>query len=369
MNHRGESYAHDAWSDDMANNKNKRNQAAVMTDVRKIELRDVPMPKIGDNDVGVAVESVGICGSDMHFFEGKAFHIFPDSLPFVLGHECGGTVYAVGKDVKDLVPGNRVALEPGVPCGKCSLCESGRYNLCPNVVFMATPPHDGALMRYIRHPAHKAFKLPDNVTTQEGALIEPLSVGMHAAQQGGVCVGKSVIILGGGCIGLCTLLAAKAYGATQIIVSDLFQNRLDKALELGATEVVCAGKGDSVQGMLALTGGKGADIVFETAGSGITAAQTSFLVKSGGTIVIVGNIFEDVSFSFRNLYRKEAQIKTVFRYRNTYPTAIRAVASGSIQIKSILSEQFSFAEIQQAFDKAVDDKQNCVKALINISED
>ncbi len=343
-----------------------KNQAVVMTDVRKFEIRDIPMPEISDDEVGIQVKNVGICGSDMGFFEGKAFSIFPDSLPFVLGHECAGIIYEVGKNVKNLKIGDRVAIEPGVPCGNCEFCESGRYNLCPDVVFLATPPIEGGLKRYISYPAHKAYKLPDNMSTMEGALIEPLSVGIHAAVRGEVSIGKTVAILGGGCIGLCTLLAAKAWGASQIIVSDLFDNRLNKALEVGATDVVNSKNVDAVEKIMELTGGVGADVVFETAGNAVTAAQTSYIVKRGGTIVMVGNIIKDVPFSFRNMYKKEAQLKSVFRYRNTYPMAIQAVASGRINVKSIVSAEFPFEKSQDAFDRAVDDKLNCVKVVINI---
>lgn len=344
-----------------------KNQAIVMTDVRKFETRDIEMPVIGDDEVGIKVESVGICGSDMHFFEGKAFHIFPNSLPFVLGHECGGVIYAKGRNVKDLGIGDRVAIEPGVPCGTCEFCQSGKYNLCPSVIFLATPPHEGALKRYISFPAHKAFKLPDNVSTLEGALIEPLSVGIHAVVTGEVAPGKTVAILGSGCIGLCTMLAAKAWGASRIIVSDLFKNRLDKALELGADYVVNSSSEDAVARILELTGGQGTDIVFETAGSNVTAAQTSFLVKRGGTIIMVGNVFGDTAFNFRNMYKKEAQLKSVFRYRNTYPAAIQAVSDGKIPVGSIVSAQFDFEHAQAAFELAIDDKQNCIKNVINLA--
>lgn len=343
-----------------------KNQAMVMTDVRKFELQDIDMPKIGPDEVGVEVKNVGICGSDMHFFEGKAFQIFPNSLPFVLGHECGGVIYAVGENVKHLKVGDRVALEPGVPCGKCEFCESGRYNLCPDVVFMATPPHEGALKRYLSYPAHKAYKLPDNMSTLAGTLVEPLSVGIHAVERGEISVGKTVAILGAGCIGLCTLLAAKAWGASRIIVCDLFDSHLQKALELGATDVINSKETDAVARIDELTGGIGVDVVFETAGAAATAAQTSYIVKRGGTIVMVGNIFNDVPFSFRNLYKKEAQVRAVFRYRNTYPMAIQAVSTGRIDPMGIVSAQYPFEESQKAFEHAVDDKLNCVKAVINL---
>lgn len=344
------------------------NQAMVMTDVRKFELQDIPMPVIGPEDVGIEIKRIGICGSDMGFFDGKAFSIFPDSLPFILGHEGAGVVYAVGEKVRNLKVGDRVAFEPGVPCGKCEFCESGRYNLCPDVVFMATPPVNGCMCRYIRHPAHKTYKLPEGMSFTEGALVEPLSVGIHAVQRGHVSVGKTVTILGGGCIGMCTLLAAKAWGASRIIVCDLFGSHLKKTLAIGATDVINSRQTNAIEEIMRLTDGAGTDVVFETAGSPITAEQTSHIVKRGGTIVMVGNILKEVPFSFRNLYKKEAEVRAVFRYNNTYPVAIQAISSGRLNAMDIVTNVFPFSESEQAFCTALDDKENCVKCVICLDD-
>lgn len=343
------------------------NVAAVMTDIRKLEFQNVPMPTVGGGEVGIAIKHVGICGSDMHFFNGDAQKIFPNALPFILGHECGGIIYEVGADVTDFKAGDIVAIEPGVPCGKCEFCQTGRYNLCKKVRFMATPPYNGGLQKYISYPAHKVYKLPDNMTTMEGALLEPLSVGLHAVERGVVKLGNTVAILGGGCIGMCTLLAAKAYGASRIIVVDVIDSHLDMALRIGATDVVNSKKEDAAEVINTITGGEGADVVFETAGIAATAAQTSYIVKRGGTIVMVGNIFGDVPFSFRNLYIKEAQIKSVFRYHSTYPTAIEAVASGRIDIKSIVTGVFDFEDAAEGFIQALDNKDKCIKNVIHIA--
>ncbi len=345
-----------------------KNQAVVMTDTRKFEIQDIPMPEIGDDEVGIAVKDVSICGSDMGFFDGKAYSIFPKetALPFVLGHEVGGEVYAVGKKVANVRVGDRVAVEPGVPCGKCEYCRTGRYNLCPDVVFLATPPVQGALKRYISYPAHSVYPIPEQMSTMEAALCEPLSVGISAVLAGGVTIGSTVAILGGGCIGLCTLLAAKAYGASRIIVTDLFDFHLDKAMELGATDVVNSRNEDPVARIAELTGGKGTDIVFETAGSPYTAAQTSEIVGRGGMIVMVGNIMQETPFSFRNMYKKGASLRSIFRYCNTYPIAIQAIAGGRIDVKKIVSAEFDFEHSQEAFEEAVDNKVNCVKAVIHV---
>ncbi len=343
-----------------------RNIAAVMTDIRTFEFQERPMPKVSAGEVGIAVKDVGICGSDMHFFNGDAQKIFPNALPFILGHECGGVIYEVGEGVEGLREGDRVTVEPGVPCGNCEFCRSGRYNLCKKVRFLATPPYNGGLQKYISYPAHMVYRLPENMSTMEGALLEPLSVGLHAARRGEVMLGSSITILGGGCIGLCTLLAAKALGAGRCIVADIVDSHLEKALELGATDVVHSGRENAVEKIAELTNGEGTDVVFETAGIAATAAQTGYIVKRGGTIVMVGNIFGDVPFSFRNIYVKEAQVRGVFRYHSTYPTAIEAVASGKIDISRIVTGVFDFEHASEGFVQALDHKDQCIKNVIHI---
>ena len=207
------------------------------------------------------------------------------SEDFMLGHECAGTVVEVGAGVEDLKVGDRVALEPGITCGKCEACKSGHYNLCPDVVFLATPPVQGCNEEYIAFPADMCFKLPENVSTKEGALIEPLSVGFYAAEQGAVNTGDTVIILGAGCIGLVTLLACKAHGAGQIIVADLVDARLEKAMELGATAVVNSGKEDIFAKVQELTGGRGFDVVYGFCPS-VTFCGTTIVAISDNTFML-----------------------------------------------------------------------------------
>ena len=211
------------------------------------------------------------------------------------------------------------------------------------------------------------FKLPDNVSTKEGALIEPLSVGFHAANQGNVQVGDTVVILGGGCIGLVTLLSCKAHGAGKIILADIVDARLEKAKELGATHVINSKEVDVKEEIARLTEGRGVDIVFETAGSPVTIAQTPFLVCKGGTIVLVGiSAQEEINYNFAQIMDKEATIKSVFRYRNIYPKAIAAVASGAIDVNNIVTHEFDLEHIQEAFEEAVNNKTDLVKAVIKI---
>ena len=198
-----------------------KNRGAFMQGLNKMIVKEIEMPSAGHGQVVVKMEYVGICGSDVHYFHsGRCGGFVVGDEEFMLGHECAGTVVEVGEGCKELKVGDRVALEPGITCGECEFCKSGRYNLCPDVQFLATPPVQGCYEDYIAYPENMCFKLPDNVSTKEGALVEPLSVGLHAANQGEVGLGDTVIILGGGCIGLVTMMACKAHGASTIIVAD-----------------------------------------------------------------------------------------------------------------------------------------------------
>lgn len=347
----------------------KMQKAAFMHGLDKMILKEIPIPEIKENEVLVHLEYVGICGSDVHYFHNGKVGIYEVNLEedYMLGHECAGVIENVGSDVKSLKVGDRVALEPGITCGKCEFCKSGHYNLCPDVRFLATPPVPGCYEEYINFPEDMCFKLPDNVSTEEGALIEPLSVGFHAANQGEVKVGDTVVILGTGCIGLVTLLASKAHGAGTIIAADLIDEKLKKAKELGATYVINSGKSDVLEEIKKLTNGRGADVVFETAGSPVTIAQTPFIVRRGGTITLVGiSSKAEITYNFGQIMDKEARIMSVFRYCNIYPKAIAAVSSGTINVKQIVTHRFELDQIQEAFDEAVNNKTDLVKAIIKI---
>lgn len=344
------------------------NYAAVMKDIKKIDIESVNLHEPKEDEVLVKIDYVGICGSDVDFYEHGRIGDFIVKPPFILGHETAGTVIRVGKNVDGLKIGDRVALEPGVTCGKCIFCTSGKYNLCPDVAFMATPPYDGALQRYLSFPANMAFKLPDTVSTLEGALVEPLAVGLHAAKQGEVELGNSVVILGAGCIGLMTLLACKARGATQIIVTDVISNRLRFAKELGATHIIDSSKEDVLERILELTESQGVDAVFETAGAEPTIKQTPFLAKRGGTVVLVGLATKDaIEYNFMQVMTKELKIKSVFRYRNLYAVAIQAIANGNICIGEMVTHKYKFEDTKQGFDSVIKNKKDVVKAVIDLT--
>jgi L-iditol 2-dehydrogenase len=343
------------------------NKAIFMHGTNQMVWKDIPMPVVRGNEVLVKVEAVGICGSDVHYYQHGRIGDFVVEGDFILGHECAGEVVEVGSGVKSLKIGDRVALEPGKTCGKCEFCKTGRYNLCPDVEFFATPPYHGVFRNYVTHPEDMCFKLPENVSNVEGALVEPLAVGLHAANQGGVKLGDTVLIYGSGCIGLVSLLASKAMGASKVIVVDVLENRLKTALKLGATHVINPKEADVVKTVAEITEGKGAHVVIDTAAAEVTIKQSADVLKIGGTIVLVGMTAKDEApFNFMRLMGKEGTLKTIFRYRNLYPVAINAIASGSINVKEIVSHEFDFEDTKNAFDFVVNNAQDVVKAVIKI---
>ena len=345
-------------------------RVAVMTGVGKVELteRDIPKPK--DDEVLVRIEYVGVCGSDLHYYENGGIGANIVKPPFVLGHEAGGTVVEVGSKVTHLKPGDRVALEPGKTCGKCEFCKTGRYNLCPDVIFFATPPIDGVFQDYVAHEADLCFKIPDNMDTMEAALIEPLAVGFHAAKQGNAQAGQTAVVTGAGCIGLVSMMALKAMGVSKVIVVDIMQKRLDKALELGATHVVNGKEQDTIAEIMRLTDGKGADLVIEAAGSEITSRQAIHFTKKGATIVFVGySASGEITLPMGLALDKELTFKTVFRYRHIYPMAIEAVAEGKVNLKGIVTDVFPLDDIQNAMDSSVKNKADIVKSVIKVIND
>ena len=344
-------------------------KTAVMLGIGKMGFEERDIPKVKDNEALVKLEYVGICGSDLHYYETGAIGDYVVKPPFVLGHEPGGTVVEVGKKVKHLKVGDRVALEPGKTCGHCEFCKKGNYNLCPDVVFFATPPVDGVFQEYVAHEADLCFKLPEHVRTMEGALIEPLAVGFHAAMQGGARAGQTAVVMGAGCIGLVTMMALKAMGVSKVYVADIMEKRLQKALELGADGVIDAGRTDAVEEVKRLTEGKGCDLAVETAGTQVTTVQTIHMTKKGATIVLVGySKSGEMTLPMSLALDKELTFKTVFRYRHIYPMAIEAVAAGKINLKGIVTDIFELDEAQKAMDYSVNHKADIVKAVIRIAK-
>ena len=342
-------------------------KVAVMLGIGRMGFEERPIPEVKPNEVLVKLEYVGVCGSDIHYYETGRIGSYIVQPPFMLGHESGGIVVKLGQNVKHLKVGDKVALEPGKTCGHCHFCREGKYNLCSDVVFFATPPVDGVFAEYVAHEADLCFKLPENVDTLEGALIEPLAVGFHAANQGEAHAGQTAVIFGAGCIGLVSLMALKAEGVNTVYVVDIMEKRLEKALEVGATAVINSNMVNPVEEINKLTAGEGVNLVIETAGMEITTRQAIDVARKGSNIVLVGySKSGGMTLPISLAIDKELTFKSVFRYRHIYPMAIEAVASGKIDLRSIVTNIFDFDDIQNAMDMSVSDKSNIVKSVIKI---
>lgn len=342
-------------------------RVCVLTGKQQLEWveRDIPQP--GKGELQIKLEYVGVCGSDLHFYkEGQLANWTLDG-PLALGHEPGGVVSAVGEGVEGFAIGDKVSIEPAVPCGECEECRKGLYNLCKHIKMLAIPhERDGVNADYCVHKASMCYKLPENMTTLEGAMIEPLAVGLHGTELSDAKVGESAVILGSGCIGLCTLLSLKARGVSEIYVADVMDKRLEKAMELGATRVFNSRK-ENIEDFIKTLPGGGVDQVYECAGNRYTTLQTCRLIKRGGKVTLVGVSPEPVlELDIATLNAMEGTIYSVYRYRNLWPKAIAAVSSGAIPVSKIVSHEFEFKDCIEAIKYSLEHKDEVIKSVIKM---
>ena len=335
-------------------------KAVYLEEIGRLDVREIPIPEPGPRDVLVKMKSVGVCGSDIHYYENGRIGDFVVREPLILGHECAGEVVEAGPEVIALQPGDRVAIEPGVPCRHCKHCLSGRYNLCTDVVFLATPPVDGAFCEYVTSPDDFAYKLPDNVSTEAGATIEPLSVGMHAVNLTGVGAGEAVLVLGAGPIGLLAVAAAAAAGAGHITAVDLLPNRLEAAGLMGASRTVNANEEDVAEALR-----NSADVVLECIGLEQTMAQAIEAAKPGGRIAWIGLAADACNLPFGKAQAKELMITGVFRYANVYQRAVNLLAAGKIDTEAVVTHRFQFPAVAEAMEFATHNRDVALKTIVN----
>ncbi len=346
-----------------------------MHGVRDVRFETRATPEPGPRDVLVKVERVGVCASDVHYYTHGRIGSFVVESPLVLGHESAGTVVAVGSEVTHLQAGDRVSLEPGYPCRRCYHCKRGRYNLCPDITFMATPPVDGAFAQYIAWPDDFVFKIPDTMTLDAAALLEPLSVGVWAVRRGEVKSGDSIAVFGAGPIGCTTLQAARAAGATTLIAVDVEPYRLDLCRELGATHTINAREEDPVQRIREITAPltglplelSGVDVAFETAGTITTCRNTILAPRTGGVAALIGLPPDPmVSLDIVSASSREVDIRGQFRYANCYPAALELVASGRVNLDRLVTQRFPLQEAGVALEFADTNKKNSMKVMIEV---
>ena len=321
-----------------------------------IVMREIPKAKYGE--VVVKIHANGICGSDVHFFEEGRLGNFVVTVPYIPGHEVSGTVSELGEGVDILNIGDRVVIEPGIPCGFCEQCKKGRYNLCPKVVFLSAPPIDGTLCDYIAVNSNFVYRIPDSLSLEDAALVEPAAVGVQAVRRARFEKGATGLFFGAGPIGLMTMQAFRAAGGGKVICVDIISSRLEIAKKLSADMTVNPSV-DSVD----LS--DMADVVFETAGNAITTKQLFTVAKPGGCVVQVGwpnnNI---VPMNIADMMDKELDYVSVNRYANAFPAAIRWLSDGRIQSKGFVTQKYSFNDAAAAFEYARDNKDQTIKVLI-----
>jgi len=336
-------------------------RAAVLRAQGELVVEQRPRPAPGPGEVLVQVRSVGICGSDTHYYEHGRIGRFVVESPMVLGHESAGVVTAVGDGVAGDRVGQRVSIEPGVPDGTCVHCLAGRYNLCPGMRFFATPPIDGALAEYV--VVHEAFAhpVPDAMTDDTAALLEPLSVGVWASQKARVTAGSRVLVTGAGPIGLVALQCALAFGATEVVVSDVNPRRLELATALGATRVVDAAREQLTDlGIVP-------DVLIECSGNARATLGGLAALDRAGRAVLVGMGSDELSLPVPLVQERELELTGTFRYANTWPTAIALVSSGRVDLDRLVTATYTLDRSEDALTAGHRDAET-VKVVVHPQE-
>lgn len=341
-------------------------KALVLEKAKQLTLRDIHIEEyLGPDDVRIKIHTVGICGSDAHYYQHGAIGPFVVREPMVLGHEASGTVVEVGEGVKHLKVGDRVCMEPGIPDPNSRATRLGMYNLDPAVRFWATPPVHGCLRETVVHPGMFVFKLPENVGFDEGALVEPLAVGLHAAQKAQIKPGDLALVIGAGVIGLVTAMAAIVGGCGKVIITDIVQEKLDLASYFGMVSVNVT-REDLNEIVSKVTNGWGTDIVFEASGSEDAVLKVFEPLCPGGRIVFIGMPTHPVPIDIVSAQVKEARIETILRYAHVYPRALLLMESGKVNLKPLITDRYRFEESVEAFEYAANPRPSSVKIVIEL---
>ncbi|SCM66657.1 NAD(P)-dependent alcohol dehydrogenase [Donghicola eburneus] len=349
-------------------------KSLVMERKMELSLRDFPEisraeETLGPRDVRIKLHTVGICGSDVHYYTHGKVGPFEVTEPMVLGHEAAGTVIEVGSEVTNLSIGDRVCMEPGIPDATSKAARLGMYNIDPAVRFWATPPVHGVLRPTCVHPADFTFKLPDNVSFAEGAMVEPLAVGVHAATKARVKPGDVAVVMGAGPIGLVTALSALAAGCARVFVTDLAEKKLEIAASLSpAITPVHAGTDDLTTTVMAATENWGADIVFEATGAPKAAAGVFQPLAPGGCVVFIGGQADPIAYDAGAAMVREARVENIFRYAHVFPRCVGMLASGAIDVKPLITRKFDFNDSVRAFEIAASAPMADVKMQIELPQ-
>lgn len=349
-------------------------KSLVLEQKHALSLRDVPEisrqeETLAPRDVRIKLHTVGICGSDVHYYTHGRIGPFVVTAPMILGHEASGTVIETGSDVTSLSVGDRVCMEPGIPDPNARATRLGMYNIDPAVRFWATPPVHGILRPTCVHPEAFTFKLPDNVSFAEAAMVEPLAVGVHAATKARIKPGDTAVVMGAGPIGLVTALSALAAGCARVFVSDLAEKKLEIAGGLSpAITPVNVREGDLVATVKAATDGWGVDVVFEATGSPHAAKTVFEPLCPGGCVVMIGGQPDPIEYDAGAAMIREARVENIFRYAHVFPRCVGMLSSGAIDVAPLITRKFSFDDSVHAFEVAAAAPPQDVKMQIELPQ-
>ncbi len=337
----------------------------VMTSPGVIEFRQVPTPEPGPGQVLIKIMEIGVCGSDIHVYHGE--HPFT-SYPVTQGHEVSGIVEKLGPGAEGLVPGQKVTIQPQLVCGKCWPCRHGKYNLCEELRVMGFQA-TGVASEYFAVDAAKVTPLPEEMSLEEGAMIEPLAVAVHAVRRAGDVAGKDICVLGAGPIGILVAQAAKGMGAGRVMVTDISSLRLEKARECGADFCVNTKEKDFGQALAECFGPDKADVIYDCAGNDITMGQAIQYARKGSTIILVAVFAKTAHVDLAVLNDHELDLNTSMMYRNEdYVEAIRLAASGRVRLMPLLSKRFPFREYLDAYRYIDENRESAMKVLIDVQK-
>ena len=344
-------------------------RALVLEKAHELALREIDLPiDVGPTDVKIKVDTVGICGSDVHYYTHGRIGSFVVEQPMVLGHEAAEVVAEVGAEVTALKVGDRVCMEPGVPNLASRASKLGIYNVDPSVRFWATPPHHGVLTAYVTHPAAFTYKLPDNVSFAEGAMVEPFAIGMQAAARARIVPGDVAAVIGAGPIGVMVALAALAGGCSKVLISDLSKDKLIIAGRYPGIVPIDIKVESLAAAVSRETDDWGVDVVFEASGSPRAFTDIFRIVRRGGAVVLVGLPVEPIVFDVPGAISREVRIETVFRYANIFDRALNLIASAKVNLKPLITGTFAFDDSIQAFERAAKGLATDVKLQIKVAD-
>ena len=343
-------------------------KALVLKETNKLAIEDFQAERtLGPDDVRVGIKHVGICGSDVHYFLHGRIGDFIVREPMVLGHEASGVILEVGAAVQHLKVGDRVCMEPGIPALGSSATLAGHYNLDPAVQFWATPPYHGCLRESVVHPARFTFKLPDEVSLEEGALVEPLAIGVYSAHTAAIQPGDVALVFGSGTIGIVTALAALASGCSKVVLADVKEPKLEIVRRHFSENIVCVNSArESLEDAVFALAPEGVDIVFEASGSPAVIGSFVRYLRPNGRAVMIGMPAAAAPYDVVAAQVKEIEIRHIFRYRNMYPRTIKLIASGTLKVKPLITHHFEFRDALKAFGFAAGLPDDAIKIMIQM---